>query len=48
VYQTRRDSEHGALSANEVIIIVYYATKAANIYTQLHVQEHNKKHFNNY
>ena len=25
-----------------VIIIVYYATKAANIHTQLHVQEHNK------
>jgi len=26
-----------------VIITVYYATKAANMHTQLHVQEHNKK-----
>jgi len=25
-----------------IIIIVYYATDAANIHTQLHVQEHNK------
>jgi len=26
-----------------IIIIVYYATKAANIHTHLHIQEHNKK-----
>jgi len=25
-----------------IIIIIYYATKAANMHTQLHAQEHNK------
>jgi len=35
----REVNEEGVIHS----FIVYYATKAANIYTQLHVQEHNKK-----
>ena len=35
----REVNEEGVIHS----FIVYYATKTANIYTQLHVQEHNKK-----
>jgi len=32
----------GGCAVSKTIIIVYYATKAANAHTQLHVQKHNK------